>query len=224
MGSISGRQIAIGDIHGCDAAFARLIIEIDPEPQDTLIFLGDYCDRGPDTKAVVQRILMLQDRCQVVALLGNHEIMMRMAIAGTGDMEMWLASGGAATVDSYGGELSGVPDSHREFLSSLRPHYETDEFLFVHANYTPHLPLDQQPDFALFWEHLTAHLPTPHISGKVAIVGHTPQRNGSVLDLEHLICIDTFCYGGGYLTALDLETRYSWQADRLGRLRNANET
>jgi serine/threonine protein phosphatase 1 len=69
------------------------------------------------------------------------------------------------------------------------------------------------------WTHLHLRVPPPHASGKTVIVGHTPQVDGEVLDLGHLICIDTFCCGGGWLTALEVHTREIWQTDRDGRLR-----
>jgi serine/threonine protein phosphatase 1 len=64
-------------------------------------------------------------------------------------------------------------------------------------------------------------MPDQHVSGKTAVVGHTPQRDGQVLLQDHLICIDTFCYGGGFLTALDVNAEAVWQADATGRLRQS---
>ena len=63
-------------------------------------------------------------------------------------------------------------------------------------------------------------IPDPHVSGKIAIVGHTPQISGDVLDMGHLICIDTFCFGDGCLTAMDVHTKRIWQADKEGNLRS----
>lgn len=212
------RTIAFGDIHGCDAAVARLLEEIQPESEDRIVGLGDYVDRGPDTKGVIERLLLLKETCETVFLLGNHELMMQAALVEATDLDFWLQSGGAATVQSYG-DLSDIPATHLEFLGGCLPYYELDDVFFVHANYTPNLPLKRQPDFALFWEHLTAHLPAAHTSGKTAFVGHTPQRSREVLDIDHLICLDTFCYGGGWLTAMDVDTRRVWQADKDGNLR-----
>jgi serine/threonine protein phosphatase 1 len=79
--------------------------------------------------------------------------------------------------------------------------------------------MGEQAGAALRWESLRYSAPGPHASGKVVVVGHTSQKGGEVLDLGHLICIDTCCYGGGWLTALDVRTGEVWQADRNGERR-----
>ena len=83
----------------------------------------------------------------------------------------------------------------------------------------PELPLHQQPGVALRWRVTAAGSAVPHGSGKVAVVGHTPQSSGEVLDLGFLKCIDTNCHRGGWLTALEVHTGQVWQADRRGRQR-----
>src|SRR5438874_1657422 len=80
----------------------------------------------------------------------------------------------------------------------------------VHANYAASVRLDSQPDYLLFWEHLHFHVPPPHTNGKIAIVGHTAQKSGEVLDLGHVVCIDTFCHGGGWLTGMDVGSGQMW--------------
>jgi serine/threonine protein phosphatase 1 len=219
----AARTIVIGDIHGCDAALARLLAEIAPTANDLIVTLGDYVDRGPNAKSVIQRLINLQHACRVVNLMGNHELMMLSALDNSSELDFWLASGGQATVASYDESLENVPAAHLEFLSQCLPFFELESYFFVHANYTPGISLDKQPDFALYWEHLTAYTPEQHLSGKTAIVGHTPQRDGRVLDLGHLLCIDTFCYGGGWLTALDVNSRQVWQANMQGELREAED-
>ena len=77
----------------------------------------------------------------------------------------------------------------------------------------------EQPVGMLRWESLRDMTPGPHDSGKTVIVGHTSQKGGEILDLGHLKCIDTYCYGGGWLTALDVKTGEVWQADRDGKMR-----
>jgi serine/threonine protein phosphatase 1 len=135
----------------------------------------------------------------------------------------WLECGGHATVRSYDGHLSNIPPAHLDFLRRCKRYFETSTHFFVHANYAADLPLDQQPDYLLFWEHLHLHVPAPHENGKLAIVGHTSQKTGEILDLGHVVCIDTFCHGGGWLTAMEIETGRIWQADRHGRRRKNDQ-
>lgn len=216
---MSSRVIAIGDIHGCAKALAALVRAIAPGPEDTLVFLGDYIDRGPDSRDVLEQLLALRTQCQLVPLLGNHELMLLDALENPRVLWPWLQFGGDATLASYGGHLEQIPFEHLQFLTACHRYHETATHFFVHANYAPELPLAEQPDYLLFWEHLHARCPGPHVSGKQAIVGHTSQKNGRVLDLGYLVCIDTYCHGGGWLTAWDVTSRQCWQADREGQLR-----
>jgi len=217
------RTIAIGDIHGCSAALRALVAAIQPAADDTLVPLGDYVDRGPDSRGVIDLILDLEKQCQVVPILGNHELMLLDAIANPRMIAPWLECGGDATVRSYGGRLAGVVPEHLDFIRRCRRYYETATHFFVHANYAADVPLDEQPDYLLFWEHLFFHTPGPHDNGKIAIVGHTSQKTAEIFDLGHVICLDTFCHGGGWLTALEVQSGKMWQADRSGRMREGGK-
>ena len=106
-----------------------------------------------------------------------------------------------------------------EFLRACPSYYESQQHIFVHGSYVAQLPLAEQPVDVLHWDSLKFGDPGPHCSGKTAIVGHTAQRNGEILDLGHLKCIDTCCYGKGWLTALDVDSDQVWQADKQGRRR-----
>ncbi len=212
------RTIAIGDIHGCATALDRLIEEIRPTESDRLIFLGDYVDRGPDSRGVIDRLLALRRRCGTFFLLGNHEIIFRNVLGGL-PAEAWLGVGGQETLASYGGSLENVPPSHWEFLYSLIPYYETEKAMFVHANYDPALPLAKQPELTLFWEHLGEKLPAAHCSGKHVFLGHTPQTNFEIGYFGHFTCIDTYCFGGGWLTGLDVSSGKVWQVSQAGKIR-----
>lgn len=218
---MTSRLIAIGDIHGCSTALQNLLALVAPQPDDKLVFLGDYVDRGPDSAGVLDQLVGLLDRCEVVPLLGNHELMLLQSLTNRETFEFWKACGGNETLASYGGTLDNLPFEHLVFLRGLRPYYETPQFLFVHANYDENLPLNQTSEERLLWEHVKSNPPGRHCSGKTVIVGHTPQAKGEVLDLGHLICLDTYCFGGGWLTAMDVETRETWQADQHGRTRHA---
>ena len=118
--------------------------------------------------------------------------------------------------------MTGVVRLVRAVLSwpaRCRSYYETASHLFVHAGFVPELAMPEQPGLALRWRVTDAAAAVPHRSGKLAVVGHTPQPSGEVLDLGFLVCIDTNCARGGWLTALDVGTGRVWQADRAGRLR-----
>ncbi len=216
---MSARTIVFGDIHGCAEALDALLDVIEPMADDRLIMLGDYVDRGPDSRAVLQRILSLADRCQLVPLLGNHELMLMRALESMEQLIFWLGYGGQQTVDSYGGDPHQIPREHIDFMRSCQLHFETDTHIFVHANYQHDQPLNEQPEDKLLWTHLSQSLPPPHYSGKKVFVGHTPQVSGDIMDLGYLACIDTCCYGGGWLTAVDVDSGELWQANSDGQLR-----
>ena len=218
-----GRTIAIGDIHGCSAALDALIDAIRPRPQDTIITLGDYIDRGPDSRGVIDRLVELGRVCRLVPILGNHDQMLLDVRSGKYPIYWFLDIGGTATLDSYGPgrDLANIPEAHFDFIQKCLDFFETNSHIFLHANYFADLPMTDQPVGMLRWESLRDALPGPHDSGKTVVVGHTSQKNGEIFDLGHLKCIDTFCYGGGWLTALDVLTEEVWQADCEGNLRSS---
>ncbi|MFO0944025.1 MAG: metallophosphoesterase family protein [Pirellulales bacterium] len=218
---MTGRLIAIGDIHGCRAALESLWEAISPTAEDTIVTLGDYVDRGPDSKGVIDLLIEYAKQCKLVAIQGNHEEMMLNVLREKLPPHRWLQFGGVDTLDSYGfvGDLKVIPESHHAFFKTMVNYYETDNHIFIHANYDPVLPLEKQGIFQLRWLKLTESTPQPHVSGKRVVVGHTHDRGGQIFDVGHLICIDTFCYGGGWLTALDVNSGRIWQANREGGLR-----
>lgn len=218
------RIIAIGDIHGCARALEAIIGAIDPSESDLIVPLGDYVDRGLDSKGVLDQLLVLSKRTRLVPLMGNHEVMMLGVLSRPGqyssETDLWLSCGGQETIESYGGHPDDVPTEHVRFMKECRRYFETDDHIFVHANYDPKNPLAHQSEHTLLWTHLSLSIPGPHVSGKTVIVGHTPQLSGEILDRGHLLGIDTFCVGDGWLTALDVLTMDVWQADKEGRLRS----
>jgi len=100
---------------------------------------------------------------------------------------------------------------------------ETPSHFFCHASYDPETPLARQHWQTMRWQSLKYGIPEAHVSGKTAIVGHTSQKTGEILDVGHLRCLDTYCWGGGWLTALDTTTGQIWQASRDGNLRQNNQ-
>ena len=138
---------------------------------------------------------------------------------GTVDPRMWRYYGGAETLASYGGGLAEIADRHLEFLRKCYCFVETDTHFFVHANYDANAALDEQPERSCCRRTRSTVRPVPHVSGKTAVVGHTPQLDGRVLDLGHLVCIDTCCFANGWLTALDVVSGTFWQANEEGAMR-----
>jgi serine/threonine protein phosphatase 1 len=221
----TSRLIAIGDVHGCIHALDALLEAIQPAPQDQLVFLGDLIDQGHDTRDVLQRIIRLEQECHVVLIQGNHEEMLYAARNSEQALRYWENCGGVFTLNSYrfGGGLEYIPAEHWALLDRSLPYYETDEFIFTHAHFLPNLPMSEQPAHQLRWAMFDPAETLPHVSGKPVTVGHTEQMDSEVLDLGYATCIDTACWRHGWLTALDVLTKETWQASRWGLMRDTDE-
>ena len=212
------RHLAIGDIHGCITALTSLINFVELRPDDTIVTLGDYVDRGPDSAAVLESVMALGNTHKLVPLRGNHEIMMLDARDKKSWLGPWLSYGGEATLRSYGGSFDDVPDTHFEFLENrLEPYYECETHFFVHANAAATVALADQSDAALYWQKCKD--PDPHCSGKIMVCGHTPQQTGLPFSNGNSICIDTWAFGDGWLSCLDVDSGTVWQANESGETR-----
>lgn len=197
-GSERPATYVIGDIHGCLRPLQRLLAKIAPQPGDEVVFIGDYIDRGPQSREVVEFLLHLPHRC--VFLMGNHEKMLLDYLAGK-DEGIFLANGGEATLRSYGGDFTHMPPAHLTFFHTLRRMHETPGYLFVHAGIRPMVPLEKQTLEDLVWIRqeffqFIGRFPKP------VVFGHTPLRE--VLLQPDRIGIDTGCVYGGKLTCLKL--------------------
>ena len=148
------RTIAIGDIHGCATALQKLLDEISPQPDDVIVGLGDYVDRGMESSRVLEILVDLVTKCRFIPLIGNHEIMMFKAMQSKQDFDFWFQHGGSTTIASYGGRIQNVPQHHMTFLSHCQRFYEDERYFFIHANYHPDLGLMEQPDEIIFWHHI----------------------------------------------------------------------
>lgn len=221
------RVLAVGDVHGCSHMLDDLLAWVAPAADDTLVMLGDYVDRGPDSRGVLDRLIrMKRDGKRVVCLRGNHEIMMLAARAGDrGVTADWHCVGGVQTLGSYGaapgrtGTLADVPAEHWDFLEyQLAPYFETDTHIFVHAGVLCGFDLDDQPEEALYWDYFGDAM--RHHSGKTVVCGHSSQKGGVPKVIPGAVCIDTFAFGGGWLTCLDAATGRYWQVNQFGRRRD----
>lgn len=219
------RHLAIGDIHGCITALRSLVDFVAVRPDDTIITLGDYVDRGPDSSAVLDFIIDLGKTHTLVPLRGNHEIMMLDARESKSWFHAWMGYGGDATLLSYAhaeedaGSFADVPDAHFDFMENeLVAFFECDSHFFVHANADAGIALAQQIDPTLYWRRYEN--PEQHCSGKIMVCGHTIQRSGLPVSNAASVCIDTWAYGDGWLSCLDVESGTVWQANEAGDTRS----
>src|SRR6185295_1927713 len=215
------RLFAIGDIHGCYAALLALDAELRFGVEDCVITLGDYVDRGPDSRLVLEHLIELSKRSHLVPLLGNHETMLLGARKGRVELQDWTDAGGNATLKSYRGQtLDSIPTRHWQFLEACHRFHVAERDFFVHANADATQPLAEQSDDMLFWESFGS--PPAHCSGRRMICGHTEQRSGRPLNLGHAVCIDTLAYGNGWLTCLDINSGTLVQANQSSQVRVSN--
>ena len=207
--------MAIGDIHGCDVALSTLLEGIRLTPEDTVIALGDFIDRGPNSRAVIDRLIHLSQEVTLIGICGNHEEALLQSLERGSPRMLWIGAGAIATLDSYGGSLSDIPQDHIEFLKSLRDYWQTETHIFVHANVEPNTPLEQQSTVWLRWDKFTGD-EIRHMSGKTVICGHTGLPAGVPALCDGFVCIDTRACGGLWLTCLDVENELLWQAAQTG--------
>lgn len=217
---MTSRLYAVGDVHGHARQLAdlyrRLIADGMEPDRDTVVFLGDYIDRGPESRRVVGMVReWLQRSPHWVALMGNHEDMLLSLLEyGADDPDefgMWWYQGGRETYLGYGGILGHRGDhprdlhaviggEHRDWLASLPTLYETDRFIFVHGGLVPGRPAGETDPRDRIWIR-EPFLSSGYDWGKVVVHGHTPILEPVVR--PNRIGIDTILRGG-YLTAVEL--------------------
>ncbi|MCM2282431.1 MAG: serine/threonine protein phosphatase, partial [Bdellovibrionaceae bacterium] len=216
---------AIGDIHGCNVELQLLLKQL-PLSRDTLVvFLGDYVDRGGQSKQVIETILELRQRVPVVTLMGNHEALFLDFIdhpesAGAG---VFIFNGGSATLVSYQttpGRFE-IPPEHDRFLRELRLYYETEDYFFVHAG-VPDVPLHQlstaENGAQMLWIR-SSFLASRYDWKKKIVHGHTP-----VLEPEirtNRINLDTGCVFNGALTAIELPSQRIFTVEKQDKVEAA---
>jgi serine/threonine protein phosphatase 1 len=201
------RVFVIGDIHGCLEMLKRLLDKIKWCPdQDKLIFLGDYIDRGNDSRGVIEYILKLKNTSSIIqCLMGNHEQLFLEFLDG-GDITTFLVNGGMATLNSYliedqkPGELV-VPVEHIDFLNSLPKWIELEDHFFVHAGLRPGVQIQEQAVEDLLWIR-EPFIYSDYDFGKKVIFGHTPFPEPFIM--ENKIGLDTGAVYGNKLTCIEL--------------------
>ena len=201
------RIYAVGDIHGCYDKLLVLMEKMDIDfESDTLVFLGDYIDRGPQSFEVVAYLADLNKRfANTIFLKGNHEEMLEKYLSGE-DRITYLVNGGQQTLESYmnrprpEGEPA-IPSTHLEFFKSLRIYYETQNYIFVHAGLKNKVPLEKQKTEDLLWIR-RRFIESKYDYGKIVVFGHTPLHEP--LLLPNKIGIDTGAVYGNRLTCVRL--------------------
>lgn len=212
---MSPRLFAIGDIHGCLTALDTLLGALELGAGDRLVLLGDYVDRGPDSRGVIERLMELEREGRHIFLRGNHEAWMMSGRHNPSMFHSWWEVGGLETMDSYGlRDIDDIPMAHWLFLQRTRLFYETKDHIFVHGS-TGEGPLETTGEHWLLWKGV--YNIQPHPSGKRVICGHASQKSGRPLDRKFAVCIDTYAHGGKWLTALEVSSNQIIQADDFGR-------
>jgi serine/threonine protein phosphatase 1 len=220
------RIYAIGDVHGCNVLLEQLLVLIEahitalPSRRAVLVFLGDYFDRGPASREVIDRLILLRQHREAIFLKGNHESYLVEFLENPTILPEWFQYGGLDTLRSYGI----TPKSHRdpkeqeslatalrlamskrghlEFLDHLKISFCSEDFLFVHAGIRPGVALDQQSEEDLLWIR-DDFLRYEGDLGKIVVHGHTPVLQPEVC--SNRINIDTGAYATGKLTCLIME-------------------
>lgn len=195
-------EVAVGDVHGCGPQLGQLIDKIyeftDGTPMQA-IMLGDYVDRGPESRQVIEFLIENQGP-SLICLRGNHEQMMIDAYRKRkmSDVHLWLMNGGQQTLQSYGGDdFTCIPESHIEWMESLPLFHETEHRIYVHAGLDPRRPQERDPN-TLMWIR-DAFLRSKYEWPKHVVHGHTPHEEPELL--LNRTNLDTGCFHYNVLTA-----------------------
>lgn len=197
--------IAVGDLHGCLDELKNLIDMIDLEKVENAqyIFLGDYIDRGPNSKGVIDYLIQFSKERDCVFLRGNHEDMMFDAYRDPGHLYHWQCNGGLQTEESYGGMP--VSDRHLRFLNNARLYYDTQKYFFVHAGVHPTTRIEDQDKDDFLWIRKTFLFHRdPYEINKVVVHGHTVENLHYPVIRKNRINLDNGAVFGGHLSGIIL--------------------
>lgn len=211
------RLFAISDIHGCFNPFYELVVRvIDLSKSDRLILLGDYIDRGEQSREVIDFIMDLKKKgFNVTALTGNHEQMLLESYSDTGMLYQWFMNSGMSTLFSFGiREIEEIGKKYLEFFNSLDYYLEVGKYLFVHAGFSDHEADPFADKHTMVWE-CSPYYKNPALKGKTIVHGHRPKTieyvKRLIIEKAGVIPIDTGCVyekemGYGNLSALEINT------------------
>lgn len=228
---MKSRILCVGDIHGRLGALEQVLDRSNFDyDSDTLIFLGDVCDGGPDTKAVIDKLLTIKN---LIYIKGNHDYWMLDYINNKDTKELWVQQGGKSTLKSYGAKLFGasniggqrriyrhakIPQEHIKFLRSGKPYHIIDKKVFTHGGFDPTKPIWENDYSYLAWDReLIDFAKTHSVPGwDKVFVGHSSTLSEGIdkpIKRNNLWMLDTGCGHCGRLTIMDVETEEYWQSD-----------
>jgi serine/threonine protein phosphatase 1 len=211
------RLFAISDIHGCFKTFFDLVVnKIELKKSDHLILLGDYIDRGDQSKEVIDFIIDLNEKdFNISTLTGNHEIMLSNAYKDQDMLPLWLLNSGMSTLTSFGiRDIKDIDNRYLDFINSLEYFKIIGDFIFVHAGFNDYAINPFLDKHSMIWECRLSY-DNPMLSGKTVIHGHRPKTISYVKKLinekSKVIPVDTGCvyereFGYGNLSALEVNS------------------
>ena len=212
------KLFAIGDVHGCFDKLKVLIEEkIQIKKSDKVILLGDYIDRGTQSKEVIDYIIELKEKgFDILPLIGNHEAMLLDALANNEFLFLWIQNGGSETLKSFGiSSLEFLEAKYIDFFKKLRYYFSFEEFLFVHAGFNDEVNNPFEDKYHMIWKcrenykHLL-------LQNKIIVHGHCPikesvskkllQESGNVINID-TGCVFSDKVGYGKLSAIELYSK-----------------
>ena len=216
----------VGDIHGHLKQLLNIQNKIQEDSNKTpgkklLIYLGDYIDRGVDSKDCINSLINFKPaNFDIVYLLGNHEQMLLDFISGkNGSLYLWISNGGLETLQSYGQKMENyiddnlelsfdkkiyekfinfLPQEHKNFFYKLKLNYQWGDYYFVHAGIDPGIPLNKQKKQTMLWTRDRSFLNSDKPFEKLIVHGHTPSRK--IIKKNNRICLDTGVFYTGILS------------------------
>lgn len=235
------RILAVGDIHGCYQKFLTLWERLAFDPaEDLVVFLGDYTDRGPESRDVMEWVLAHAGQKHMFFLRGNHDEMMLAALLGV-EKELWIRNGGDTTCESLRGkgDLNAFLMQWAKTIQQMPLYLEIEQdgqtYWFMHGGFVPGVPLAEQEEETFLWNRDFAEADA-YDGKEVVTVGHTivqyiyydkqiePETEDAlfkpmILDGGRRILLDTGGFlAGGRISAIDVLTKTVWQSDPMPEL------
>jgi serine/threonine protein phosphatase 1 len=231
------KTYVIGDIHGAYRALQQVIQHVNPNPDDRLVFLGDYVDGWSESRRVIEYLMELEQRYNCIFIRGNHDAWCEEWLAGLAPDANWLFHGGRATVESYGNIKPADRLRHLEFFGRMRSYFEEEGRLFIHAGFSSmHGPAMEHYESNFFWDRTLWEMALA-VDDRIAkdssfypqrlrlyreiYIGHTPTTNYDK-DTPMRACnvwnIDTGAAFTGKVSMMEIETKKLAQSDTVQKL------